>query len=142
MCYENKSFRAAIILIYSGIDAMAALDIPCGQTVSGRNDFIKWCDRYLKFKSMEKITGTELYAARCGIIHTYSSESDFLKRENCRQIGYMDRSAMDVIYKPDIDETLVMVSVEALINAFFSAINEFLIEALSNSGRSRSLKKG
>jgi hypothetical protein len=57
---KNRCFGAAVILIYSGIDAMAFLAMPQSQEDF---DFIAWTDRYIRFSCKKELSGTEVYGA-------------------------------------------------------------------------------
>jgi len=57
---ENNCYASAVILILSGMDSMAFLNIPESQTDVTRTDFIEWVDRYIKFPCSEKLTGSGL----------------------------------------------------------------------------------
>ena len=46
---QNNCLASAVILVLSGIDSMAFLNMPASQTDVTRTDFIKWADRYIKF---------------------------------------------------------------------------------------------
>jgi len=55
---NNKCLRAAVILIYAGMDAMGFLDLPETQSEVERKDFISWAGRYvgkLPSESAEKL---------------------------------------------------------------------------------------
>jgi hypothetical protein len=43
----NDCLRAAPILIYAGMDAMAFLSMPVGQKKVQREDFISWAAKYI-----------------------------------------------------------------------------------------------
>lgn len=121
--WERKSYRATLILVYSGIDAMAHLTMPAGKDKVTRADFIAWAEKYLQFRDADKnptltLPGIELYAARCALVHTYSSEADLHKEGKAkRQIGYGDEFLPEVAEKADV-EHLVMVSIRGLVHAF------------------------
>ncbi|MBU5673229.1 hypothetical protein [Paenibacillus brevis] len=137
ICQQSGALRGALVLILTGIDYMAGLNMPNGQEKATRRDYIEWCDRYIRFNGDHLITGTEFYAARCGMVHSYTSESDFLARNGCRQIGYMDKNETDVVYKPQINENLVMLSIDGFIRAFFSGIDNFFISVFSDGEKAR-----
>ena len=67
----NERYRAATILIYAGMDAMAFLNMPAGHTEVSRDDFIRWAERYVRFPCREQLTGADLYGARCAMLHAY-----------------------------------------------------------------------
>ena len=133
--YDNECYGACLILIYCGIDAMSYLDMPLGQAEVHSDDFIHWAERYLspKLKSQAtQITGEELYSARCGVVHTYTVESRRTKGGDCRRIGYMVGGNCSIAYDPKIDSGTVMLRLETLRDAFFTAIDRFLTESYAD----------
>lgn len=128
---ENGCFGSAVILIYSGIDAMAFLGMPKGQQDVSRFDFIRWADAYIKFPCADQVPGADLYGARCGMLHNYSAFSKMTRHGECRTIAYMDKSVPEVRYNPDVSTSLVLVSVTALADAFFSGIDRYLVDLFS-----------
>jgi hypothetical protein len=61
---EHERFRAAVVLLYAGIDSMACLGLPEGQTEVRGEDLIRWADRYIRLHSDQQLTGEEHYGAR------------------------------------------------------------------------------
>ena len=86
---EKDCGRSALILIYSGIDAMAYLARPISQDYNEPQDFKDWVTSYLHIKGSVKITPDEWWAARCGIVHTYTPFSRKHKDGNVRILIYM-----------------------------------------------------
>ena len=68
-CIQDKRILPALMLIYSGVDILASLE----QGKSTRSSFIKWVDEYLLKAHSFPCTSLELYAARCGILHTLTA---------------------------------------------------------------------
>jgi len=134
---KNRCYGASVILILSGIDAMAYLDMPGSQEDVNREDFIDWSEKYIKFPCKEQITGLDLYGARCGMLHNYSSQSKLSREGKCRQIGYMDKSTPEIRYNSNVSKDLVLVSIEGLATAFFNGIDKFLIDLFSNENKAR-----
>src|SRR5688572_11684441 len=65
----------ALILTYSGMDAMGWM-LAEDTTTRVRDRFTIWVDRYaLPTVPSIRCTSTELYAARCGILHTFTADS-------------------------------------------------------------------
>jgi hypothetical protein len=128
----NNRLRAAVMLIYAGMDAMAFLDMPAGQEDVTRNDFILWANRYLRFPCKEQITGEDFYGARCALLHSYSLNSRMSRQKKCRIVGYLDRAVPEVRYAPQISTELVLVSIAGLKKAFFEGVNGFLIGAYAD----------
>ena len=135
VCLESECFGSVVILTYSGIDTMAYLAMPVCQTDVTREDFVQWCDKYIRFPGSDQVTGLELYSARCGMLHTYGVESRLTRSGTCRKLGYMDRSVPEIRYSPQIDQNLALVSIEALAKAFFNGIDRFLVDLFSDSTR-------
>jgi hypothetical protein len=134
---ENQCYAAAVILIYSGIDTMAYLNMPERQQDVERKDFIEWADRYIKFPCKEQVTGLELYGARCGMVHSYSIISRLSREGICRQIGYMDQSIPEVAYNPSVSKDLVLVSISALAEAFFNGVDRFLVDSFADKNKAK-----
>ena len=74
LCLSNHYRMPALVLIYSGIDIMALLARPEAKPNVTREDFIAWCERYLTAAGFQECSAIELYATRCGIVHTYSPD--------------------------------------------------------------------
>ena len=129
---DNGSLRAALILLYAGIDTMAALSMPQGQPSVKRSDFVSWAERYIKFPCSEQLSGQDLYGARCSVLHTYTVNSDLSRAGVCRPVGYMDKAIPEVAYNPAIDKSIVMVSVQALRDAFFGGVDSFLVDSFAD----------
>jgi len=132
--YDNECYGACLILIYCGIDAMSYLDMPSSQEEVHDNDFIQWAERYLSpslKNQATQITGEELYSARCGVVHTYTVES-LRTKGGSRRIGYMVGGNCSIAYDPQIDSGTVMLRLETLLDAFFTAIDKFLTEGYAD----------
>lgn len=137
MALEMDCYSSAVILIYSGMDTMAFLNMPANQQDVTRHDFIEWAERYIQFPCKEQLSGLDLYGARCSMLHTYSAFSRLSREGRCRMIGYMDQSIPEVIYNLDAARDLVMVSIQGLAEAFFSGVDRFLIDLFANPDRAR-----
>jgi hypothetical protein len=117
--------RSALILIFSGIDAMASLEKNDGKN-DVRERFANWVNEYMQFGDWPE-AGLELYGARCGILHTYGPISNLFEKGQVRLIGYTSGDGRDVIQSAE----LVLVSVEGLAFQFFRGIARYLESLLS-----------
>jgi hypothetical protein len=122
--------RAALILIFSGIDAMASLEKNGGKNDVGER-FANWVNGYMQFSEWPE-AGLELYGARCGILHTYGPISNLFEKGQVRLIGYTTGGGRDVMQSAE----LVLVSVEGLAFQFFRGIARYL-EALASEPTKR-----
>ena len=134
---ENNCYASAVILILSGIDSMAYLNMPASKTNVERLDFIEWADRYIQFSCEEKLTGADLYGARCSMLHSYGVVSKMSRERKCRMVGYMSESVPEIRFNAKINENFVLVSVPALAESFFKGIDRFLIDLFSDKVKAR-----
>jgi len=134
---ENNCYASAVILILSGIDSMAFLNMPESQTDVTRTDFIEWADRYIKFPCSEKLTGSDLYGARCAMLHSYGVVSQMSREGKCRMVGYMTETVPEIRYNPEVNKNLVLVSVPALAESFYKGIDQFLVNLFSNKDKAK-----
>jgi hypothetical protein len=86
--YERKLFGHLMILIYSAIDAMGLLDAPPEQTVANGKSFQAWVKKYLLSNPEILFNEIDLWAARCSVLHTFTSQSDLSNSGKARQIQY------------------------------------------------------
>ncbi len=138
---ENNCLSAAVILILSGIDSMAYLNMPAEQEDVTRDDFVDWAERYINFPCQEQLTGLDLYGARCAMLHSYGVISNLSRKGICRMVGYMDKALPEVRYAPTISKELVLVSVPALKEAFFQGIDDFLIDLFTSPEKAKLAEK-
>ena len=127
MLLEHGRLRGALLLTLCGIDAMAFLGMEPTKVEVRSSDFIAWADRYIQFPCENKISGSELYAARCAALHQYGTESRKSREGTVRQILWKDESRPEVLYAADKHQDFVLVSIPALAAAFFSGIDQFLV---------------
>ena len=137
----NGCLGSAVVLIYSGMDSMAFLAMPKEQIDVAGKDFIDWADRYITFPCKDQLTGADLYSARCAMVHTYSVYSRMSREGKARIIGYMDKAVPEVMYNPDVNKELVLVSVPGLAEAFSKGIDQFLVDAFSDGARAPILEE-
>lgn len=123
--------RSTLVLSYTTIDAVAYLAMAEEKTKANREDFIAWCDKYLRFrdeKSERTLTlpGLELYAARCAVVHTYGTEADLHKQRKAKlYIGYANEMLPEVQFSKDKPEHLLL-SIRGLVDA----INEGVLATI------------
>ena len=132
VCLDHECFGSAVILVYSGIDAMAYVSLPAERERVKRAEIVRWANRYMPLCKSGDLTGDELYSARCAMLHTYGVASDMTRQGRCRQIGYADDMRPPVRFDPAISKNLVIVSIKALAEGFLSAVDQFLIDVFSN----------
>ena len=132
---ETHHFPAALVLSYSGMDTMAFLNMPAAKSDVMRSDFIQWANQYVALPSDAPITGRDLYAARCSVLHG-GAHSRLSRGGECKLLLHIgdepsrDRNT-DIIVTPgqsDVNNGSVTVWVSQLVAAFFDGIDRFLAD--------------
>ncbi len=128
LCLENRLRMPALALIYCGIDVLANLDRPADDADVTQVDFVRWAERYMECDKSLGVSGLDLYAARCGILHTYGMDSRLSKKGRARPIVYAwgNRSPdgptklLQSLGRPEI-----MIKIESLFSAYQHGIETF-----------------
>lgn len=87
ICFENALPGPAITLVYCTIDFLASLESENPDRVT-RKDYMRWVTEYLDPELKFGCTAAELYGARCGVVHTLSSQSDLSRQGKAREVVY------------------------------------------------------
>lgn len=132
VCLKAQCLVSAVSLIFSGIDSLAALTRGLDEVSTSRQVFKAWVDRYLLPDPNLSCNATDLYAARCGVLHTYSPESDLMKQGKAQPIIYQWHEGPDADATVPLPPDSIVVSVEDLYSAFKGAIKKFLRDAEIN----------
>ena len=100
-CLEKKLDLPALVLIYSGIDVAGWLASP--KPHAERSTFIDWVNSYLLQAKPLRCTAIDLYAARCGILHSLSPYSRPFQKERPRLMCY----AYGTARAEDVQRTII-----------------------------------
>ena len=141
-CIEARLILPALVLIYAGLDIVASIERPPGGKVGP--SFTSWIDRYVLKDHQLPCTATELYAARCGILHTLTPESELVHTGKARRIVYAWGSADSA----DLQETacrmtrsdIVVLHVEDLRWAFLEGTKSWFQEIYTDKKRLSSVE--
>jgi hypothetical protein len=132
ICLDKGLHMPSLTLIFSLIDsfAWAASD---KQPSSNRIRFEEWVSKWLLTQKILGITATDLYAARCGILHALTSESDLSKKAAARRIAYAWGDGDEEVLRIVLDEfggnDIASIHMEDLFEALRLAINAMLLSA-------------
>ena len=85
-CLERNLKGPALTLIYSTIDTAGWLDTD--QTFTTRQGFINWTEKYLLTAKPLACNAIDLYAARCGLLHTFTPDSQLSADGKARRLCY------------------------------------------------------
>lgn len=87
-CFATKHWLPGLILLYSTMDIVASLDRPESKDDMTREDFISWVDEYMRPSTRLQCSAIDLYAARCGLLHTYAPGSKLSRRGKAKEVYY------------------------------------------------------
>jgi len=93
----SKAFQTpslpAFILLYASIDILSSLGRPMNKTKHDSEDFKDWVTKYMiAGKKTFDWNANDVYGARCGILHSYSTESDLSKQGKARPLWFSSYS--------------------------------------------------
>lgn len=132
LLYENQLFGQLLVVIYSGIDAMGLMRAPLSATESTGSTFKGWVCTHLLPKGQFHFNDVDLWAARCGVLHTFTADSDLAKQGKAKQIQYVSGPSQSPFVKAFFTATLeidggvhVPASVEELFLAYVEGIETF-----------------
>lgn len=128
--FQSKAILPSLILVYSCMDIMAWLGRSESHQDSTRSDFKDWVRTYLLPSSSLGCKVNDLYAARCSIIHSYTSESTLSREGQAKKIFYTSGLASSKVLQKGIDNSIekgnaIVVHIDTLINALKTAIERF-----------------
>jgi hypothetical protein len=144
VCFRLKLTTPTLILLYTGMDvgAWLASTNPGAKT---KQRFLPWVKKYVLTHPSLDCSAIDLYAARCGVLHNLSPESDLSRGGKARQILYAwgDSEAADLRKMIERGEmqNIVAVQLESLIEHFRAGIKRFLDDARSSPAVSKELQK-
>ncbi|NHN34971.1 hypothetical protein [Paenibacillus agricola] len=125
----EKGYKiSTLILLYSGLDIVASLNTAIGKDVQ-KKDFIEWVNKYVIPHMDVKVTGEDLYAARCAVVHTLASESSMSRQGKATQVFYTwgdnkPEQLQEIIKQNGMNH--VTVKIENLIMSFRQGVIDFI----------------
>jgi hypothetical protein len=126
-CASKRRILPCLTLLYSGMDVMASLNPLPNET--NQTSFVRWVDTYLLPDSPLHCAALDIYAARCGVVHTFTPKSKLYQKGKARMIGY----AWGISNAEDLNRTAIVlgrqdrcVHIDELINAFRQAVAKHL----------------
>ena len=133
---ERRLILPALCLIYTGIDIVAGLDRQVGEGT--RSSFSRWCENYLLKAVPLPCSGLDLYAARCGVLHSASADADLVRKGKAKRIIYAwgrgdANDLQEVTRRMNRDE--IAIQLESLLAGFLSGTVEYLREMHADPAR-------
>jgi hypothetical protein len=130
-CFKAKQILPGLILLYAHIDIVASLNRAASKDEGTRQDFKDWVNQYLLPGSGLGCSAVDLYAARCGVVHSYMAEARLTHSGDAKQIFYAWGTAEGTklkarVKKVGLDSKAVAVHVDELLEAFVAGLDRFL----------------
>ncbi len=139
LCHKEKMYLPALIITYVGIDTMSHISMPENKAKHEKDDFIKWVEKYMKFRNGKNYPGKEVYSARCSMLHYMSGESNLSYHKNPDKKTHIISYAFGIEGKDEIvkeDAKHIIFGIEPLINSFKKGVWDCLTEILSDKRKS------
>jgi hypothetical protein len=129
---RNGLILPMLMLSYSYMDIFASLVRLDVDADVKQKDFIAWVDRYMLPIGGCDLTALDLYAARCGILHTLSPTSRLSRKGEAREIMYVKDSTIAAQERQRFASQnrthLVIVEIPVFLDAFVRAAECFFRE--------------
>lgn len=134
----------ALILLYSAIDIAAGLASTV-TGVSGKQQFLKWVNRYMAPEKNLSCTALDLYGARCGSVHGFTPVSTLSQRGQARQVLYVlgksnPAKLRELISIAHMDH-YVVIHADLLLKAARTAVERFLRDARKSQSLTKRINR-
>jgi uncharacterized protein YqiB (DUF1249 family) len=136
------NYTQALIILYSAIDTMAWTNIPEGNVF--KPIFCAWVDEYMNSDETIGCKSIDLYSARCGLVHSYSSESSLSQEGEAREIWYVSSPASKddlQIYADQLKPNTIAVNITELISAFIIGTENYKNVISNDPEKKKSVNK-
>lgn len=141
LCFERKFIMPTLALVYSGIDILGWLDGSDSESV--RDRFTRWVDKYLLPAKPLGCTALDLYAARCGIVHTFTTDSDLALKGRADRVTYASGTSRADTWQRAMTmmgmRGWVVIKAEDLIGVFKLGLAKFLDEIAQDQVRAQNV---
>jgi hypothetical protein len=140
-CLAKRRLMPCLILLYSAIDIVASLE----SGGASSSAFMAWCDKYLLQGTSPPCAASDLYGARCGVLHTLSAESSMSRAGKARPIFYAwGNKGTDELGQAAtrLGRDVCIVHVDKLIRAFRLGLATYIQEVIEDDKRTQQLFAG
>lgn len=128
----------ALVVLYSAIDTLAWSSRNAGDVT--RSDFCDWVSKYMDPTHQLDCTPEDLYAARCGLLHSGAAESRLSREKHASELWY-STSPHSVpesqAFAQRVGANAKVLYFTALLTAFSQGVMQFSDELSSDETRRR-----
>jgi hypothetical protein len=141
-CLKSGRIISCLCLLYSLIDVTASLERrpPEGTKAA----FVRWVEENMLKRQPLSCSALELYAARCGVLHTFTPDSDLSRDGLARTIVYAwgNARAEDLAEAGRrLGRNDVAIHIADLLACFRAGLDAYLEGVVHDSGRLRSIEQ-
>ena len=138
MCLREKLILPALAVLYSTIDVLGSLDP--SDADGTRGGFTRWVDGYLLKAKALRCTALDLYAARCGVLHSFSADAALTRAGKARRLMYAWgtataanlQTAAEITRRTGGTGEYVAIHLTDLFDAFRGGVSLFLADLAAN----------
>ena len=146
ICINQNLVIPALVLIYAFIDSVSWMDDPIDDEKKGASRFQKWVNDWMLKGRNLSWTAEELYAARCGLLHTLTPDSSLSKNKGIRQIGYAwgkaDLRPLEENARiRGVDKNFAFIHLRDLFESFKLGLVNYLDQTLKDEKKAEIFKK-
>jgi hypothetical protein len=127
VCLDRECLVSAVTLMFSAVDALAALTRPVELTSTNGRVFQDWVDRFIKPEDSVGCSATDLWGARCGVLHLYSADSDLALERKAKRLVYQWKAGPLADADTPLPEDAIVITVELLHRALKDAVHNFIV---------------
>lgn len=131
--------EAMLTIVYAGIDTFGLLAAPAEVCDANRSTFKQWCEEYIlpRINTDEgnKITADDLYAARCGVLHSSTPLSKMEREGKACQLFYEFKGKIGVNMILNAQQKPAHIDIGKLAMAFKEGGLAFLINLKGDPAR-------
>jgi hypothetical protein len=139
LLYKAYLYSHLMVIIFSSIDSMGLLIAPPKQTTATGESFKNWVKKYMLSNSDLEFNEIDFWAARCSVLHSFTSKSDLSKAGKAKQIQYYSGPKDTPIAQAFVEATKdieggvhVPGHIEDIYMAFLNGIPKFVEDILEN----------
>lgn len=131
LLHEHGYIEAMLMLTFSGIDQMAWLTVTADESKGA--DFIAWVKKYIDPETSLGCTAEDLWAARCGLVHTATAESrhNLKAAAKAKKVFYTTGSAKCSDNK---SSDVIFINADKLVKRFMWSWLQYRLDITSNPG--------
>ena len=139
-CITENLVMPALVLIYTAIDSVSWL-ASGDASLSVSERFQMWANNWMLEKYSLTCTAEELYAARCGVLHTLTPNSYLSEKKGIRRIAYAwgkgTRDELEESIKLLDNNELVAVHIDDLFWSFRFGFADFIEATMEDAQRAK-----